>query len=71
MTQGALDVSCSDADEFNHVGTSPEFNVHPYPETGNLKNTDTAFNYKGDAKTLASIMEALAAAMAEISTASA
>merc|ERR1712073_200006 len=44
VTGSQLMVSCSDADDFNHVGASGDFNVHRYPRTGNLKETSQKFS---------------------------
>merc|ERR1712226_1444836 len=55
-----LMVSCSDADNFNHVGTSGDFNVHPYPRTGNLKETHQKFTFKGNGAALNNIIKGVA-----------
>ena len=52
-------VSCSDADDFNHVGASGDFNVHRYPRTGNLKETSQKFSFKGDGQKLKNVMAAM------------
>jgi len=65
VTGGMLVVSCSDEDEFNHIGTSEEFNVHAYPQTGQLKETTSGFTYKGPSKNVESVVEAMAAFMAQ------
>merc|ERR1712200_198425 len=54
-----LMVSCSDADDFNHVGASGDFNVHRYPRTGNLKETSQKFSFKGDGQILKNVMAAM------------
>jgi hypothetical protein len=47
MATGAqLVVSCKDDKDFMHQGTSDDFNVHPYPRTGNLKDATTGLPTK-------------------------
>lgn len=55
-----LTVSCSDADNFSHVGTSGDFNVHPFPKTGNLKETHQKFTFKVDGAALSNIIKGVA-----------
>jgi len=45
------------------MGTSEDFNVHPYPRTGNLKDAKTAFTYNGNAKNVGKVLNAFANAM--------
>merc|ERR1712209_333684 len=59
VTGSQLMVSCSDADDFNHVGASGDFNVHRYPRTGNLKETSQKFSFKGDGQKLKNVMAAM------------
>jgi len=64
MAVGAqLVVSCKDDDDFMHMGTSDDFNVHPYPRTGNLKDAKTAFTYSGNAKNVGKVLNAFANAI--------
>ena len=46
-----------------HMGTSEDFNVHPYPRTGNLKDAKTGFTYKGSAKEIKNVLTAFANAL--------
>jgi len=66
-----LTVSCSDADNFSHVGTSGDFNVHPFPRTGNLKETHQKFTFKGDGAALSNIIKAVADLIQEAAASSA
>merc|ERR1712173_70710 len=64
MATGAqLVVSCKDDQDFMHMGTSEDFNVHPYPRTGNLKDAKTAFTYSGNAKNVQKVLAAFANAL--------
>ena len=72
MATGArLEVSCQDDQDFSQIGTSVEFNVHPFPRTGNLKETSVDFSYSGQAKHVQKVMNAFAAALTEDGTSSA
>jgi hypothetical protein len=62
-TGAQLVVSCKDNDNFMHMGTSEDFNVHPYPRTGNLKDAKTGFTYKGSAKDVKNVLTAFANAL--------
>merc|ERR1719180_57744 len=59
VTGSQLMVSCSDADDFSHVGASGDFNVHRYPRTGNLKETNQKFSFKGDGQKLKNVIAAM------------
>ena len=59
VTGSQLMVSCSDADDFSHVGASGDFNVHRYPRTGNLLNTKQKFSFNGDGQKLKNVISAL------------
>jgi len=59
VTGSQLMVSCSDADDFSHNGTSGDFNVHRYPRTGNLKETNQKFSFKGDGQKLKNVIAAM------------
>ena len=64
MATGAqLVVSCKDDQDFLHMGTSDDFNVHPFPRTGNLKDAKTGFTYNGDAKNVGKVLTAFANAL--------
>ena len=64
MATGAqLVVSCKDDQDFMHMGTSDDFNVHPFPRTGNLKDANTGFTYKGTAKNVQKVLAAFANAL--------
>ena len=65
VTGSQLMVSCSDADDFSHNGTSGDFNVHRYPRTGNLKETSQKFSFKGDGQKLRNVMEAMVGVIQE------
>ena len=68
VTGARLEVSCQDDKGFLRIGTSVEFDVHPFPRTGNLKETTTDFYYSGQAKHLQEIMNVFAAAINEVIT---
>jgi len=64
MAVGAkLIVSCKDNDDFMHTGTSEDFNVHPYPRTGNLKDANTGFTYEGKSGGVKKVLDAFANAL--------
>jgi len=64
MAVGAqLVTSCKDDQDFMHMGTSDDINVHPFPRTGNLKDAKTAFTYNGNAKNVAKVLNAFANAI--------
>ena len=64
MAVGAqLVTSCKDDQDFMHMGTSDDINVHPFPRTGNLKDAKTAFTYNGNAKNVGKVLNAFANAI--------
>jgi len=58
VTGSQLMVSCSDADDFSHVGASGDFNVHRYPRTGNLHGTTQKLTFKGEGKQMNTLLAA-------------
>jgi len=63
-TDAQLVVTCNDDQDFMHMGTSDNFNVHPFPRTGNLKDAKTDFTYEGQAKGVQKVLAAFAKALA-------
>lgn len=57
---GALMVTCTNSDDFNTAGTSDDFNVHSYPETGNMKTEDSTFTFTGHIQDVQAVMDAFA-----------
>lgn len=49
---------CEDQADFSKQARSEKFNIHPYPETGLLQETDTGFTYKGSIKYVQSVLTA-------------
>ena len=64
MVVGAqLIVSCKDDDDFMHMGSSEDFNIHPYPRTGNLRDANTGFTYHGKSTGVKKVLDAFANAL--------
>jgi len=49
---------CEDDGDFAKVVMSAKFNIHSFPETGMLQETDTGFTYKGSAEYVSTVLEA-------------
>lgn len=64
MADGAyLKVTCTDEADFNHIAMSPKMFIHPFPETGLLRETDVGFSFKGKYDYVQQVLDAFSAAL--------
>eukprot|EP00088_Acartia_fossae_P014166 TRINITY_DN17558_c0_g1_i1.p1 TRINITY_DN17558_c0_g1~~TRINITY_DN17558_c0_g1_i1.p1 ORF type:complete len:632 (-),score=102.60 TRINITY_DN17558_c0_g1_i1:124-2019(-) len=58
-----LGAYCEDTGDFYKVAMSQRFNIHSFPETGMLQETDTGFTYKGSAQYIEPVLNAFESLM--------
>jgi len=54
----SLRAVCEDDGDFAKTAMSDKFNIHSFPETGMLQETDTGFTYKGSAEYVSTVLDA-------------